>query len=75
MQKYKCTVGSLDTFCNMVKPLCTLEDQRRGDFCDYPLREKKEMRKNELMSEWDQMKYLILIFTRRITDCCFLLLH
>lgn len=43
-----------------------------GDFRNYPLREKKEMRENELMSEGDQMKYLILIFARRISDCYFI---
>lgn len=30
VQKYRCTVGSLGKFCNMVKPLCTPEDQRQN---------------------------------------------
>lgn len=29
-EKYRGTVGSLDSFCDVVKPLCTPEDQRQG---------------------------------------------
>lgn len=69
-EKYKCAVGSLDTFYIVYTRGSETE---YGDFCNYTLREKREMRESELMSEWDQMKYLILIFKRRISDCCFLL--